>query len=637
MENLTTNDAAKKIKIYLQQDNLRPYFLISDNAAKFNEIKKLLGKDFEPVYLSEICMGDFFLDSDLFFERLQTFESNALIFGLGEYVYFTGDENILRRLQDSNFNHKVIFFCRGISNLLERLAAEDIKFRTNNLCKVAGNVIFSVTKYRPDMKIETDADNFGEFLKLVEGGKFNLTLKTFLPLENVKSVENFYDAVKIQNPNLKISADALNAEQWQEYFFDDNCKGYALEHWRTFAAGFKNQIADSYLKYVFSISKTYEDYQRNLFFALLEIKDEKTFNEFYAKRKAAVKNISAQFVSEYLVRLKDFSNAVKYLTDNTAAERYAMIQAVQGKEKILEILKKNFPALEDYLADYNFDDAEITEYFRQYKKIKVCNVDDENFKNQVQKFSIERPYNKFKTRREILESADQNAKLYWLDALGVEFLSYIEARAKFLGLFVKIKVARADLPTLTSQNKNFYEEWRGEKFDKNSQLDDLKHSQENFDAAGKCSAPIYIDNELQIIDAALEEIKISLTQNDTEKIILTSDHGASRLAVMYGREINYRMITGGEHSGRCCPVNEIDEKPPCATEENGYWVLANYERFSGGRLSSIEVHGGATLEEILVPVIEISLLGAKIKTKNFSKEKISAPLKKVDEGFEFFE
>ena len=62
----------------------------------------------------------------------------------------------------------------------------------------------------------------------------------------------------------------------------------------------------------------------------------------------------------------------------------------------------------------------------------------------------------------------------------------------------------------------------------------------------------------------------------------------------------------GEHSGRCCPKNEIDEKPDFAIEENDYWILANYDRFRGGRKSDVEVHGGASLEEVLIPIIEIT-------------------------------
>ena len=618
MEILSIEDAAKKIRIYLSRDTLRPYFIISDGAAEF---KKFFG-DFERIYISEICAGDFFIDTDSLIDKLNALTRDALVFGLGEYIYFTGQEDILRALQDKNFNRKVIFVCRGVANLLERLADEDFKFRTNHICRVKGKVNFSVVKYNPAINFATDAKNFSELLKLLERGKSSATVQTNLPLVNVQEIKTFYDAIKNREPQFNISPDALSDEQWQEYFSDENCDGYPPEHWRSFAAGFKNKISNPYLRYVFADSANFEAYQKNLFFALLDV-DGKIFEEFYSLRKAAVKNISSPYLAEYLERLKNFPDAVKYLTDNTAEERHAMIETVQGKEKIPDVFKKNFPAMNDYLADYDFGDAEITNYFRRYKKIKLCNVDDENFKRHVQDLATKRPYNKFETRQKILDGADKNAKLYWLDALGVEFLSYIKARAIQTGLSAEIKIARAQLPTLTSQNKNFYDEWRGDKFDKNSALDELKHSPEKF------SAPIYIDDELKIIDDVLAEIKNSLANHHAEKIILTSDHGASRLAVMFGRENKFKMNSAGEHSGRCCPINELDAKPNCATEENGYWVLANYDRFAGGRLASVEVHGGATLEEILVPVIEFSLQGADVEVT------ISEPQIKSDEAFDF--
>ena len=52
---------------------------------------------------------------------------------------------------------------------------------------------------------------------------------------------------------------------------------------------------------------------------------------------------------------------------------------------------------------------------------------------------------------------------------------------------------------------------------------------------------------------------------------------------------------------------QIDEDPHLtqASYEDGYAVLANYERFKGSRAANLEVHGGATLEEVLVPVITL--------------------------------
>ncbi|MBR3747768.1 MAG: BREX-4 system phosphatase PglZ [Selenomonadaceae bacterium] len=633
MEILNVATAAEKIRIYLKRDTLRPYFVISDGAAECEKLRKKFNS-LKRIYISDFCKGDSPLDTDLLVEKLNALEKDALCFGLGEYIYFTAQENILRALQDRNFNRKIIFVCRGIANLLERLADEDFKFRTNNICRVEGKGKFFVVKYDPKIKIPADAQNFSELLKLAEGGKDSIIAQSDLPLVNVKAINNFYEAIRYREPHFIAPPNALNGEQWQEYFYDDACEGYPPEHWRSFAAGFKNKISNPYLKFVFARSADFEAYRKNLFFALLEVDDENVFKEFYSLRKAAVKNISSPHLAEYLARLEKIPDAVKYLTDNTAEERRAMIEFVQGKGKIPDLLNENYPSMSDYLTDYDFDDEEITNYFRRYKKIKLCNVDDENFKSHVQKLAQIRLYNKFDTRETILDGADKNAKLYWLDALGVEFLSFIAARAAQFGLSAEIKIARAELPTLTSQNKNFYDDWQGDKFPKNQQLDELKHSPEKFDANGKCSAPTYIDDEFLIIDGVMNEINIALTNHQAEKIILTSDHGASRLAVMYGRENKFKMKSAGEHGGRCCPINALDDKPACAVEENGYRVLANYDRFAGGRLASVEVHGGAALEEILVPVIEFAL---QTSEKIPKPEKIPAPLEDVDDGFDFFD
>ena len=67
--------------------------------------------------------------------------------------------------------------------------------------------------------------------------------------------------------------------------------------------------------------------------------------------------------------------------------------------------------------------------------------------------------------------------LYWIDALGVEYLSYITALAKKKGLSIRVDIGRSDLPTITSINKQFYEQWMGGKKYKEEQLDNIKHKE----------------------------------------------------------------------------------------------------------------------------------------------------------------
>jgi hypothetical protein len=68
----------------------------------------------------------------------------------------------------------------------------------------------------------------------------------------------------------------------------------------------------------------------------------------------------------------------------------------------------------------------------------------------------------------------------------------------------------------------------------------------------------------------------------------------------------YALDNQGNHSGRCCPVPD-DPNIPEIAYENGFAVLANYDRFKGGRAANVEVHGGATLEETVIPIIELTL------------------------------
>ena len=118
--------------------------------------------------------------------------------------------------------------------------------------------------------------------------------------------------------------------------------------------------------------------------------------------------------------------------------------------------------------------------------------------------------------------------------------------------------------------------------------------------------PIYLIKELEIIDELLNKIRASILSGQYSKAIIVSDHGASRLAVLHETENIWSMETKGEHSGRCCKISEINDKPDFAIEESEYWVLANYDRFRGSRRANVEVHGGASIEEVAVPIIEIT-------------------------------
>ena len=308
MESFNVSRAQEKIRAYLRQHNFRPYFVVVDCIATVEELKKSF-EDLEQIYSSDFCNEDFPFDPDLLIDKLTLLEKDVVCFGLGENIRFTAQDNILLRLCDKTFNRKIIFVCRGISNLLKRLASNDLKFRMNNFCHVTGKENFSVVKYNPNLDLETDAKNFKEFLRLLERGKSSVSVKTKLPLVNVKEINSYFESIKFREPQFSIPSTALKEWQWREFFLDDKCDGYPPDHWRSFAANFKRRPAISYLKYVFERSANYEEYRKNLFFALLEVKEEKIFEDFYQQRKSVVKNISSEFLSEYLARLEKLFDA----------------------------------------------------------------------------------------------------------------------------------------------------------------------------------------------------------------------------------------------------------------------------------------------------------------------------------------
>ena len=133
---------------------------------------------------------------------------------------------------------------------------------------------------------------------------------------------------------------------------------------------------------------------------------------------------------------------------------------------------------------------------------------------------------------------------------------------------------------------------------KMSNIDKLRHK--------TLKVSVYFCDELFIIEDVLQEISLALKSGEIGKVILTRDHGSNRGAVIC-RGGTIKLESTGEHGGRCCKIDERDSKPSCAFESNGYFSLTNYERIQGGRLDGVEMHGGATLEEVFVPVIEISL------------------------------
>jgi hypothetical protein len=375
------------------------------------------------------------------------------------------------------------------------------------------------------------------------------------------------------------------------------------------------------------------DFKENIIGALGIINHlDSRFDKFYSERNALIgillndKKITESDIAAFVLQNRlNPAEGLYRLSSHTLTERkeFVSLFALLDKEVVSNRVHTMYSALSDYLCRYTFIDPKVspdlnellTFYFDQYKWQKVLNRINADFISQVENLAKERKYNSLRTRTEVLTAiADKdNSFLYWIDALGVEFLGYIQRLCDQKGLKLRIHIAQADLPTITSVNKGFYDDWHSDKKEKEGRLDEIKHKKSGgYNYETEC-LPIHLAEELSIIESVFEKIAVQLELHQVEKVIIVSDHGASRLAVIHGQEEKYDNDTNGKHGGRCSKRPE-DYSPtaydlPFATEspDGQFLVLANYGRFKGSRKANVEVHGGATLEEVVVPIIEIML------------------------------
>lgn len=417
---------------------------------------------------------------------------------------------------------------------------------------------------------------------------------------------------------------AVNLSSYLEHVFEegDTYKSWFL--WLSMKVF--NSPANKYLNKVMKNSVSVDDFEEHVYMDILNMQHSNAdFHQCYVERKSLL-----EALPENLLLLDQYCNkigiyqkdSVYYLTDLTEKEELAFMQCMEtynySADELLKITVSAFPTINCYLQKFAFNvtntkvpagDTELwdvlTDYFERYKLQKLTNRIYPEFLEEVEKFATERPYNKLQTRSAIVSKMNKsNAQLYFFDALGVEYLGFIQDRCEHYGLVPEISIGHCELPSITVKNKEFLHYFSDGAFDI-KELDELKHHSQVIDYE-QCKEPIHLFRELQIIDGELKKIRSRLMQGSCEKAVIVSDHGASRLAVIFEQENGkLELEEKGMYSGRCCPASE-DPQISYASYWDGYAVLANYERFKGSRKANVEVHGGATLEEVIVPIIVLT-------------------------------
>lgn len=658
-----------RIDNYLHSDKGYPIIVDVQNKNDMGALIEHYSTDAnDMIHVSKYCIQDGVFKIDEFKNELPEFKRNTFISGLSAFLKLEGESAVkseLKKIVSTAIKAHVVVFtyqCRNYLKFSDPRIAESGKILVlDGTPDTTPSIVFIP-------KSLTGAfsgcyTGFNTFPRVIEGFDGDTAYiatevdKDVFPdsIIRISQLRNGYDIICSRDSKIRTVPQSFgSSKQWNSLLekmgrsdkidsvvdmlfgstynlgnaIKDYCSFDDTKKWIYFIClcifGVKG---NEYLKRVLSSISSNDELVRAIFREIIKIDhNSKEFELLYNERKIILSGFTDK-IDEFIDFCKFVSqkgiDAIYYLTDLTQIEKEKIINYLDTygasfkKDELVAILEKIYPDLAKYLNTFRFKNDLLDSYFESYKYQKVINKILPEFEQIVDEQATKHDFvSLLKPRSTVANKIDvDGAQAYFVDAMGAEYIGFIVAKCNALGLSANVTTCRAELPTLTEFNKDFVSvfESKGCSVSDIKDLDEIKHHGKDDYDYEKIKTPIYLIKELAIIDDLIKRIKANISNGIYSKGIIISDHGASRLAVLHETENIWSMETKGIHSGRCCPRNEINEKPDSAIQADDYWVLSNYDRFKGSRKANVEVHGGASLEEVTVPIIEITVKRSNIE------------------------
>lgn len=321
-----------------------------------------------------------------------------------------------------------------------------------------------------------------------------------------------------------------------------------------------------------------------------------------------------------LDKLSTFEERLSFLSGNTKEERIYLLRMVgqwlqqdANQVRTAKELQTIYPKLQAYLSPLpNAMDPVLNAYIADYKRHKLANTlpdADEIFFRGIKPDTL--PY-----RYALLQqNIDDDTAVLWIDAMGYEYLSLLlyVLEADGVGHIRNVMLAQALLPTETKYNDSWKQ--MSVHYEKLDKLDKLAHK-------GVVDDPDYytcIEEQLQFFQKVSDTAHRML--QSYPRIIITGDHGTSRLAARFFHSrdgLPAPQDAAVCSHGRYCSVKNFPSTIYDTLQEvsdpvgNSYLVFRSYDHFTIGGFATGtdgehatygEIHGGATPEEMIVPVV----------------------------------
>ena len=332
-----------------------------------------------------------------------------------------------------------------------------------------------------------------------------------------------------------------------------------------------------------------------------------------AERRKLLEYIGSIPPKEFFELLSQISDPIRKLIlipGITFTEKVEIIRAIgealkmnADLEILMKIIKITYPDLYSYInfipcSKESKSEEFICNYFKQYIISRLMNKPTEKLLEMGTSFHTKGIHITYKHRNSIM-SEFRDYPVIWIDALGVEWIGLVK---KYLETYIpdakiKIIIGKASIPTITEFNKPPVDTIILEDI---KELDQVLHSRRY---------PQNIVDEIETLKKIISQI---LPRLISKNIIITSDHGATQFNGHIEERIQPPFKGETKRDGRYMVIDQVlsesgetEDYSVEIREGKTYLVSKTYKVFPGGRVLYTETHGGATPEELLVPVIII--------------------------------
>ncbi|MDR2652832.1 MAG: BREX-4 system phosphatase PglZ, partial [Prevotellaceae bacterium] len=316
-------------------------------------------------------------------------------------------------------------------------------------------------------------------------------------------------------------------------------------------------------------------------------------NLFSQQYKLPESDLSAMKELIWDIAKTDTNKAISLCSGKFDFEKELFIGWYKVGKLSLSKLQNTYPDFAAYMQDAGLD-GWTNKYIQLYKQAKI----EDKYTDEIKNFIAEKNaseasfygwYHEFESSHELL-AKEKPDKVYWIDGLGIEYLSLIkEIIGKSIFQIEKLEIAKTGIPSSTEHNK----------FEGVEKIEDL----DNYIHNNLYQYPQTICKETEIVRDIFSKI---LTQSAETTIVIVSDHGLTALSRLVDSK---KYTTKASHEGRYIKLDseEAIEDMDYIRHNNGtdnFKVALTHASLNTKPVR--EVHGGCIPEEILVPFIVIS-------------------------------